>query len=74
MRQALAPGVLAQLVRMIDSVRYGSVQLTIHNGRVVQIEKSEKVRLPADLTPGCPCDATPNDRSSGCPRHDGDAR
>jgi hypothetical protein len=28
-------------------MRYGSVQLTIHDGRVTQVEATEKTRLPA---------------------------
>ncbi len=28
-------------------MRFGSVQLTIHDGRVTQVEATEKTRLPA---------------------------
>ena len=31
----------------IASIRYGAVEITIHDGRIVQIEKREKLR-PAD--------------------------
>lgn len=35
-----------QVVRsQVASVRYGSVILTIHDARVVQVEKQERVRL-----------------------------
>ena len=29
----------------VSSVRFGLVQIVIHNGRVVQIEKTEKIRF-----------------------------
>ena len=29
-------------------MRFGSVQLTIHDGRVTQVEATEKTRLPAE--------------------------
>jgi hypothetical protein len=29
----------------VGSVRFGVVQIVIHNGRVVQIEKTEKIRF-----------------------------
>jgi|GEM_PF-2036418 len=38
----------AALVRGKDeSLRYGVVQLTVHDGRVTQTERTEKTRLPA---------------------------
>lgn len=30
----------------VESLRYGVVQLVIHDGRVTQIERTEKTRLP----------------------------
>jgi len=33
--------------RKAGAMRYGSLQLTIHDGQVTQVEASEKVRLPA---------------------------
>lgn len=36
---------LAELVAdAIASIRYGAVEVTIHDGRIVQIEKREKLR------------------------------
>ena len=32
----------------VGAMRYGSVQLTIHDGRVTQVEATEKTRLPAE--------------------------
>ena len=37
----------AALVEAIASISYGSVEITIHNGRIVQIEKREKLRASA---------------------------
>ncbi|MFS0781172.1 YezD family protein [Bacillus sp. 1P06AnD] len=34
-----------QLERMLDSVKFGSITLVVQDGRVIQIEKHEKVRL-----------------------------
>ena len=33
------------LIQAVRGVRYGSVEVRIHDGRVVQIERREKVRL-----------------------------
>ena len=49
-----AKSTLAQeILRAIESVRFGSIEITVHEGRVTQIEKREKVRfnaLPPDKT------------------------
>ena len=34
--------------RKVGAMRFGSVQLTIHDGRVTQVESTEKTRLPAE--------------------------
>jgi len=31
----------------VETLRYGVVQLVVHDGRVTQIERTEKMRLPA---------------------------
>ena len=31
----------------VEGLRYGVVQLIVHDGRVTQIERTEKTRLPA---------------------------
>lgn len=38
-------GTLAQVERALKGLRFGSVELIVHDGRVVQIERKEKVRL-----------------------------
>lgn len=37
-----------------ESVRYGSVQIIIHDGRVTLVESTEKTRLPSEAATGCP--------------------
>lgn len=39
---------LREIIRAIRGVSFGSVEVIIHNSRVVQIERKEKVRLDAD--------------------------
>lgn len=41
--------------RKVGAMRFGSVQLTIHEGRVTQVEATEKVRLPVE--PGAAFDS-----------------
>jgi len=36
---------VAEILKAIHSIRYGAVHLILQDGRVVQIEKTEKVRL-----------------------------
>ena len=36
---------MAEIVRSIKNVRFGSVEITIHDSRVVQIERKEKLRF-----------------------------
>ncbi len=39
------PEWLALVREKIESLRYGVVQLVVHDGRVTQIERTEKTRL-----------------------------
>jgi len=41
------------LAEAIASIRYGAVEITIHDGRIVQIERREKLR-PAEPAPRDP--------------------
>ncbi|MCH3963672.1 MAG: YezD family protein [Clostridium sp.] len=36
---------LDKLICMLSTIRYGSITLVVQDGKVVQIEKNEKVRL-----------------------------
>jgi hypothetical protein len=35
---------LRQVIAALRELRYGSVTLTVHDGRVVEIQKTEKIR------------------------------
>ena len=42
-----APEWLRVVQQKVESLRYGVVQLVVHDGRVTQIERTEKTRLPS---------------------------
>jgi hypothetical protein len=44
--------VVRALLKAVEGIRYGSVELIIHDGKVVQIDRREKVRL--DKCESCP--------------------
>jgi hypothetical protein len=37
--------VIREIVRALRGVNYGSIEVVIHNSRVVQIERKEKIRF-----------------------------
>ena len=37
--------VLEKIISSLKGIQYGSVEIVIHDGRIVQIERKEKVRL-----------------------------
>jgi hypothetical protein len=45
------PDWIALVREKVESLRYGVVQLVVHDGRVTQIERTEKTRLPAPREP-----------------------
>lgn len=53
--RVVSEATLRQIAEAIDGIRFGSVQITIHDARVVQIETIQKIRLDAPnahLIPG----------------------
>jgi len=42
-----SPDWLAIVREKVEGLRYGVVQLVVHDGRVTQIERTEKTRLPS---------------------------
>jgi len=40
--------VVEEILRAITQLRFGSIEITVHEGRVTQIEKREKVRFQQD--------------------------
>ncbi len=44
----LEPALARELAIALRSIRYGTIELVIHEGRVVQLERREKVRFEQD--------------------------
>lgn len=44
-REALDSEIASEILAALRGLRYGSIVVTIHDSKVVQIEKTEKVRL-----------------------------
>lgn len=44
-RQVLPEELVGTLVRLIREVRFGSIEIVVHEGRVTQIERREKLRF-----------------------------
>jgi hypothetical protein len=47
---ALPPALARELLEALRSIRYGAIELVIHDGRVVQLERRVKVRFDSELT------------------------
>jgi hypothetical protein len=45
-----SPEWLGIVAKQVESLRFGVVQIVVHENRVVQIEKTEKVRLDKEKT------------------------
>ena len=48
---------LSLIARQVAQLRFGEVQIVVHDSRVVQIERTEKLRLPSSASspiPGVP--------------------
>jgi hypothetical protein len=45
--QRIDPAITEAILAAIGSLRYGSVEVTVHDGRVVMIDKRERIRLAA---------------------------
>ena len=41
----LPPLLLRELMEALRAIRYGTIELVIHDGRVVQLERREKMRF-----------------------------
>lgn len=37
--------IIKEIIEALNSLRYGQVQIIVHNSRIVQIEKTEKARF-----------------------------
>ena len=43
----LSPAIVKELESALQALRYGSIQLVVHDAKVVRIERIERIRLPA---------------------------
>ena len=41
----IPPALLQELRQALRSIRYGTIEIVIHDGRVVQLERREKIRF-----------------------------
>jgi hypothetical protein len=44
-REPRVSEIATQIVEIIQEIRFGSIEITIHEGKVVQIERKEKLRF-----------------------------
>jgi len=49
--EATAESWLEFVRQKVEGMRFGSVQVVVHEGRVTQVESTEKTRLSSDATP-----------------------
>lgn len=45
LRSSPRDALVAEILRALDGIRYGAVELVVHDGRVVQIERRERLRI-----------------------------
>jgi len=49
-----APDPIVEIIRSaLRGLKFGSVEITVHDGRIVQIERREKQRLQLNLDDSC---------------------
>ncbi len=53
------PDWVAIVREKVESLRFGVVQIVVHDGKVTQIERTEKTRLDASRRPGGEDDTRP---------------
>ena len=45
-----APEVALEILGALQNIRFGSIEVVVHNGKVVQIERKEKFRFAGDAS------------------------
>jgi len=45
LESSLSPQVEREILRALQSLNFGSVEITVHDSKIVQIERKEKVRF-----------------------------
>ncbi|MBB6731671.1 YezD family protein [Cohnella zeiphila] len=43
--EALSEQTLQWILRNLEGLKYGTVQITVHQGKIVQIDRTEKIRF-----------------------------
>ncbi len=43
--ESVTSDIVKEILRAIESLRYGSLEIIVHDGRVTQLERREKVRF-----------------------------
>lgn len=43
---------IKRIVQSVNGLEYGTVQIVVHDGRIVQIERTERRRFESDAAPG----------------------
>lgn len=51
MANMAGPDIIRQILTALEGLRFGSIEIVVHNGRIVQLERREKVRMAAEVTP-----------------------
>ena len=46
----LSHDLLLEIVQAIEQIKFGSIEITVHEGRVTQLERREKVRFSQDAS------------------------
>jgi len=47
-REALDDQLKERIVKALEDLEYGSIHIVVHDSQVVQIERTEKYRLPSE--------------------------
>lgn len=55
-KQEIPPQALQEIERALRDLQFGTIEITLHEGRITQIERREKVRLASGgrITPSHP--------------------
>ncbi len=46
--EKISPIVLDEIIRAVEALRFGAIEITVHDGRVTQIERREKIRFQSE--------------------------
>lgn len=46
MKNQLSPSIIEKITEQLASLKFGELTVIVHDGKVVQIEVKEKIRLP----------------------------